>query len=310
MGFRIERAREKYCIQWPWGANIEAKSLRKRTVKLHLGAMSGAVGGCVWVVSDTQPTMFSYLARVIFASFLVCYQAVVCHSLCIFLIMTLTCSVSSIECLSTVALATKGWLLSGRSERRVPRESAEGEELVDSQWVFMKILRHTCHLGTTQKHKWHMRTVLMDAEANLQWKDDCSNADLSFQRSSWWTIARSTSSLGQHLSFYELFPMQPGLFLVERNIFEAWSWGRPFLVLVQGMVGSQESWAYFRTRDFNCSCLNEEVQSHHTSFRITSMDYIYGIRSRDLIVFMSRFISCRQFLNCTHIHSYTLWGVW
>lgn len=79
MCFRIERAREKYCIQWPWGANIEAKSLRKRTVKLHLGAMSGAVGGCVWVtcaaVSDTQPTMFSYLARVIFASFLICYSS-------------------------------------------------------------------------------------------------------------------------------------------------------------------------------------------------------------------------------------------
>ena len=94
--------------------------------------------------------------------------------------MTLACSVSSIECLSTVALVTKGWLLSGRSERRVPRESAEGEEFVDSQWVFMKILRHTCHHGTTQKPEWHMRTVLMETEANLQWKDVfCSNADLS-----------------------------------------------------------------------------------------------------------------------------------
>ena len=128
----------------------------------------------------------------------------------------------------------------------------------------------------------------------------------TFQRSLWWTIARSTSSLGQHLSFYELFPMQPGLFLVQRNSFEAWSWRRSFLVLVQGMVGSQESWAYFRTKDFNCSCLTEEVQSHH----LLGLHYIYATRCRDLIVFMSRFISCRQLLNCTHIHSYTLWGVW
>lgn len=144
-------------------------------MKLHLGAMSGAVGGCVWVtcadVSDTQPTMFPHLARVISASFLVCYSSR-CMSFIVyfFFVMTLACSVISIECLSTVALA-KGWLLSGRSERRVPREPAEGEEFVDSQWVFMKILRHTCHHGTTQKHKWHMRTVLMEAEANLQWKD-------------------------------------------------------------------------------------------------------------------------------------------
>lgn len=98
--------------------------------------------------------------------------------------MTLACSVSSIECLSTVALVTKGWLLSGRSERPLPRESAEGEEFVDSQWVFMKILRHTCHHGTTQKHEWHMTTILMEAEANLQWKD-VSVQMRTFQRSLW-----------------------------------------------------------------------------------------------------------------------------
>ena len=181
MCFRIESARERYCIQWPWGANIEAKSLRKRTVKLHLGAMSGAVGGCVWVacadVSDTQPTMFSYVARVISASFsYLLFQAVVCHSLCTFFRHDL--SMQRQFHWMPVYGCTKGWLLSGRSERRVPRESAEGEEFVDIQWVFMKILRHTCHHSTTQKHE--MRTVLMEDEANLQWKDVfCSNADLS-----------------------------------------------------------------------------------------------------------------------------------
>lgn len=97
----------------------------------------------------------------------------------LFFVMTLECSVSFIECLSTVALRV-GFSVDGVNG--VYRENRQKEKSLLT--VIMKILRHTCHHGTTQKHEWHMRTVLMEAEANLQWKD-VSVQMRTFQRSLW-----------------------------------------------------------------------------------------------------------------------------
>ena len=189
----------------------------------------------------------------------------------LFFVMTLACSVSSIECLSTVALVTKGWLLSGRSERRVPRESAEGEEFVDSQWVFMKILRHTCHHGTTQKPEWAYENCF-DGNRSQSAMERCVLFKCGPFKGVYGEQSRDLHPAWANTWVsMSCFQCNRVPFLVQRNSFEAWSWRRSFLVLVQGMVGSQESWAYFRTKDFNCSCLTEEVQSHDTSFRITSM---------------------------------------